>query len=151
MTTPGKCMATLGQGIQEVFGFIIWLLFDLIKSASVLCRSQWKYRFIFSFFFLLFFHSTVHCPWVRGNHFIFFPLDELLLIGNYLYTIDGTLVNNWAMAVHNMKERDKERKGEVRQTIDLPPQHIHTGQTILLVWCPQILKNTSKLLRKRVS
>lgn len=68
MATPAKCMAALGRGTQEVFWCVILLPFNLIKSASVACRSPWKYRDSSSFFF---FYSTVHRPWVRGNHFNF--------------------------------------------------------------------------------
>ena len=31
-------------------------------------------------------------------------------MGNYLHTIDGTLVNNSAAAVHNIRETDREKK-----------------------------------------
>lgn len=40
------------------------------------------------------------------------PLDELLLMGNYLSTIDGTSVNNSAASVHNMRERQEEKEGK---------------------------------------
>lgn len=38
------------------------------------------------------------------------PLDELLLMGNYPNTKDGTLVNNSAAAVHNMRDTGEGRK-----------------------------------------
>lgn len=41
-------------------------------------------------------------------------------MGNYLSTIDGTLVNNSAAAVHNMREADKERKEERERAYEPP-------------------------------
>lgn len=65
-----------------------------------------------------FFFSMVRCPWVWGNNFNFFPLDELLLMSNYLTTIDGTLVSNSAAAVRN-KRGDRQGE-EVRGLMGLP-------------------------------
>ncbi len=41
-------------------------------------------------------------------------------MSNYLNTIDGTLVNNSAAAVHNMRETDKERKKERKRAYEPP-------------------------------
>lgn len=41
-------------------------------------------------------------------------------MGNYLNTIDGTLVNNSAAAVHNMRKTDKERKRGRKRAYEPP-------------------------------
>lgn len=66
-------------------------------------------------FFFFFFtpRFTVHEK-EENNLFLFFSLslDELLLMSNYLITIDGALVGNSAAAVQSKEEpdRDWERK-----------------------------------------
>lgn len=50
-------------------------------------------------------------------------------MGNYLNTIDGTLVNNSAAAaVHNMRETDGERKKEGKKERDEPPTAIRARE-----------------------
>lgn len=126
MATPAKCMAALERGTQEVFWCVILLPFNLIKSASVACRSPWKYRDSSSFFFFT--------PWFTVPDYeeiiSIFPLDELLLIGNYLTTIDDTLVNNSATDVHNMRETDRERKRGSKRDNGPPPAIRATGSGV---------------------
>lgn len=69
------------------------------------------------FFFSFTPRFTVHEK-EENNLFLFFPsLDELLLMSNYLTTIDGALVGNSAAAVQNEEEpdRDWERKSGGRR------------------------------------
>lgn len=89
---------------------VILLLLHLIKAAST---SLWKYGdFFFSFFFLTS-RFSVHEK-KEGNNLFFLSLDELLLMSNYLTTIDGALVSNSAAAVQNKEEPDLELGEEVR-------------------------------------
>lgn len=66
------------------------------------------------FFFFLTSRFSVHEKKERGNNLFFLSLDELLLMSNYLTTIDGALVSNSAAAVQNKEELDWELGEEVR-------------------------------------
>lgn len=83
------------------------LLLHLIKAASI---SLWKYEGFFLFLFTSQF--SIHEK-KEGNYLFFLSLDELLLMSNYLTTIDGALVSNSAAAVRNKEEPDWEVGEEV--------------------------------------
>lgn len=77
------------------------LLSSLIKATSMECRSLWNIEI-----------HQIYTPRFTIPEYeeiiLISPLDELLLMGNYLNTIDGTLVHNSA-AAHNI-ERDRLRQ-----------------------------------------
>lgn len=75
---------------------------------------------IWRIFFFLTSRFSVHEK--KERIFFFLSLDEILLMSNYLTTIDGALVSNSAAAVQNKEESDWELGEEVRGSTGLPRQ-----------------------------